>query len=332
MRLLILGGTVFLGRALTDSALARGHEVAHLHRGRSGPDDPRVTTLHADRADAAAFATAIGTRSWDAVVDTSGYLPQVVRRSSDPLRERIARYLFVSSISVYASFERAGLDEDAPVAPPPDPPPETLRMELYGALKAACEAVVREAFGERATIVRPGLIAGPHDPTDRFTYWPMRIARGGEVVAPGRPARPVQFIDVRDVADFAVGLLERDAAGTFNATGPREPIAMRALLEACLRVASSGARLRWVAEEKLLEAQVAPWKDLPLWIPESDAAMRGMMQVSIARALAGGLSLRPPEATIADTLAWARARPADHAWKAGLTPERELALLDRGSS
>lgn len=327
MRILVLGGTVFLGRALTDAALARGHEATHLHRGKSAPDDARVRTLHADRADAAALAAAVSDSSWDAVIDTSGYLPQVVRRSVAALRGRVARYLFVSSVSVYASFERAGADEDAPVAPAPEPLPETLQMELYGALKAACEGVVAAGYGEKSTIVRPGLIVGPHDPTDRFTYWPVRIARGGEVAAPGRPSRGVQFIDVRDLADFCVALLERDAGGTFNATGPREPLPMQALLEECRRVASSDACIRWLDEERILAAGVAPWKDMPLWIPASDAQMAGMMSVSIARALAHGLAFRTLATTVADTLAWARTRPADHAWKAGLTPEVERQLL-----
>ena len=326
MRLLILGGTVFLGRAATDAALAKGHQVTHFHRGKSSPGDPRVETLHGDRTDAASLRAAIGDRSWDAVIDTSGYMPQVVRLSVDALAARVKRYLFVSTVSVYASFEAEGVDEDGPVSPPPDPLPDTLEMELYGPLKSACENVVREGIGDRALIVRPGLIVGPYDPTDRFTYWPVRVARGGEVLAPGRPARGVQFIDVRDLAEWMVGLLERDVTGTYNATGPGKALSMQDFLEACKRAIGSDARFTWFDDARLLEAKVAPWRELPLWIPDSDP-MRGLGSVSIGRALAKGLAFRPIEDTVRDTLAWARTRPADREWKAGLAQEREAGLL-----
>lgn len=328
MKILILGGTVFLGRALTDAALARGHEVTHLHRGKSAPPDGRVETLQGDRSDADALHAALGERRWDAAIDTSGYMPQVVSLSAQALRDKVRRYLFVSTISVYAGFDRGGFDEDAPVSPAPDPLPEALDMALYGPLKAGCEAVVRATFGPRATIVRPGLIVGPHDPTDRFTYWPARIARGGEVLAPGRPLRGVQFIDAHDLAGWTVRLIEDDVGGTFNATGPRAPLAMEALLAACREVSGSDARLRWIDDARLVAAGAGPWKELPLWIPESDAAMHGLMGTSIARALAKGLAFRPLAATIADTLAWSNSRPAGHAWKAGLAPQRERELLE----
>ena len=327
MNLLILGGTVFLGRALTDAALDRGHQVTHLHRGKSSPDDERVETLRADRADAAALGAAIGDGRWDAVIDTSGYLPQVVRLSVEALADRVQRYLFVSTISVYASFDRQGFDEDAPVSSPPDPLPDKLEMELYGPLKSGCEEVVRTGYGERALIVRPGLIVGPYDPTDRFTYWPVRVARGGNVLAPGRPARGIQFIDVRDLAEWMIDMLEDDASGTYNATGPKRPLTMAQLLEACKRVAGSDARFTWIDDTRLVDEKVGPWKELPLWIPETDAAMHGLMGTSIARALARGLVFRPVEETIRDTLAWAGTRPAEHPWKAGLAEERERALL-----
>lgn len=328
MRILILGGSVFLGRAVTDAALARGHEVTHFNRGKSAPDDPCVATLHGDRTEAPALENALDGKSWHAVIDTSGYLPQVVKLSAQALRARVGRYLFVSTISVYAGFDMDSYDEDSPVSPPPDPLPEALDMALYGPLKAGCEQAVREQFGERATIVRPGLIVGPHDPTDRFTYWPERIARGGEVLAPGRPARNVQFIDVRDVAEWMVHLLENDVAGTINAVGPRHPTTMEQVLEACRAGSGSDARLAWIDDARLLAAGAGPWKELPLWIPESDAATRGHSAGSLDRALAHGLEFRPLADTVADTLAWSRTRAAGHAWKAGLTPERERALLE----
>ncbi len=222
MRILVLGGTVFLGRALTDAALARGHHVTHLNRGVSAPPDARVTTLAADRT-SPALATALGVQRWDAVIDTSGYLPQVVALAARALAAS-GRYLFVSSISVYGDH---GYGEDAPGAAAPDPLPDAWTPETYGALKAACEEEVRAAFGTRALIVRPGLIVGPHDPTDRFTYWTARVARGGRVAAPGRPQRTVQFIDVRDLAAWMIAALEDGASGDYNATGPALPSACR---------------------------------------------------------------------------------------------------------
>lgn len=321
MRILILGGTVFLGRALTDAALERGHSVTHFNRGRSAAPDARVETLAGDRTQGLDL---LARRDWDAVVDTSGYLPQVVRRSAEALREATRRYLFVSSISVYAG---PGFAEDDAVLPPPDPLPEAMSMEYYGALKGACEGVVREAFGERATIARPGLIVGPRDPTDRFTWWPARVARGGRVAAPGNPARTVQFIDVRDLARWMVALLARGAGGTFNATGPRAPIAMSRLLEACRAVSGSDARFEWIDEATLAARGVQPWKEMPLWVPETEPHASGFMSVPIDRALATGLELTALDQTIANTLAWSRTRPADYAWKAGLSPEREQELV-----
>jgi 2'-hydroxyisoflavone reductase len=326
MKLLILGGTVFVGRALTDAALAMGHSVQHLNRGRSQPPDPRVQTLHADRTDAAAIEAALaGHGPWDAVIDTSGYLPQVVAKSAAALQARTRRYCFVSTISVYP--DGSGRDETSPVSPPPDPPPAEMTMPLYGPLKVACENVVREAYGERAFIPRPGLIVGPHDPTDRFTYWPVRLARGGEVLAPGRPQRRVQFIDVRDLAEWIVAALELGTSGTFNATGPATPLSMGELLLMARTVAGTDANLQWVEEAFLLEQGVAPWKELPLWIPEGDAADGGVMKTPIARALAAGLRFRPLDVTLQATLEWARSRPADHEWKAGLDAKKETAVL-----
>ena len=326
MKILVLGGTVFLGRAFTDAALARGHEVAHFNRGRTAPD-ARVETILGDRAEP---MPAAAIRAWDAVVDTSGYLPQAVARSTQALQSA-RRYLFVSSVSVYRDFSRDGIDEQYGVAAAPDPLPDAVTPETYGALKAACEAVVLDAFGERSSIVRPGLIVGPHDPTDRFTYWPVRVARGGQVLAPGRPQRPVQFIDARDLAEWMLRLLETGASGIFNATGPSAPLTMAQLLESCRAVTAADTTFRWLDDATLLAAGVAPWRELPLWIPESDATMRGLMAVSIAKALQQGLAFRPLAATIADTLAWAQRRDPGHEWRAGLAAEREMSLLEANS-
>lgn len=328
MRLLVLGGTVFLGRALTDAAIAHGHDITHLHRGRSAASDPRVETLVRDREEVPFLRGIDPRRTWDAVVDTSGYMPQVVGRSSEALRDRARMYAFVSSISAYASFEAEDFDEDAPLQPDPDPLPNERTPELYGALKAACERVVASAFGDRALIVRPGLLVGPHDPTDRFTWWPWRIARGGPFVAPGRPGRRIQFIDVRDVAEWMLSMLESSTGGTFQVNGPQRPLAMGEFIERCRAIAGAASSARWLRDETLLAQEVRPWSEMPLWIPESSAEHRGFMAASIDRALRHGLKFRPLDRTIADTLRWANERAPGHEWKAGLSPERETALLD----
>lgn len=328
MRILILGGTVFLGRALTDAALARGHAATHFHRGVSAGSDDRVETLIGDR-EAVPFMQGIaGSRTWDAVVDTSGYLPQVVSRSCEALARSVGTYAFISSISAYASFASQGFDEDAPLQPDPVPWPAERTPELYGALKAACERVVSRALGERALIVRPGLIVGPYDPTDRFTWWPWRAAKGGAFAAPGRRERRVQFVDVRDVAEWIVAMLERSRYGTFHVTGPRDTTTMGELIDACCAATSTSAAPRWIPDDFLLEQGIRPWVEMPLWLPESDPAYRGFMSASIERAAGEGLAFRPLARTVTDTLEWARKRPSDHAWKAGLAEEREAAVLD----
>ncbi|APV50318.1 hypothetical protein BWI17_11825 [Betaproteobacteria bacterium GR16-43] len=321
MRILLLGGTVFLGRALTDAALARGHDVTHLNRGKTSAPDARVETLQADRTDTRALQSAVAGQRWNAVIDTSGYLPQVVRRSAEALRDAAGLYAFVSTISVYAD---GGFAEGDPEHPPIDPLPDAWAPETYGSLKAMCEDVVREVFGSRAFIVRPGLIVGPNDPTDRFTYWPARISRGGRVLAPDRPERPVQVIDVRDLAAWIVDSVERSLSGTFNATGPERVMTMGEVLQACVATSGSGATLEWVDEAFLKENGVVPWKEMPLWIPDGDG---GLLETPIARALAAGLTFRPIAETIRDTIAWDASRPAGREWKAGITEEREKELL-----
>ena len=326
MRLLILGGTVFLGRALTDAALAKGHDVTHFNRGRSAPADARVETLLGDRG---ADLGALDGRTFDAVIDTSGYLPQVVRLSVEKLRDPAARYLFVSSVSAYERFDHHGVTEDDPVAPPLDPVPDAMTWDKYGALKAMCEAVVRVAFGDRSLIVRPGLIVGPHDPTDRFTYWPHRVSLGGRVVAPVRPALPIQYIDVRDLAEWMIAALDAGLAGTYNATGMPSVATMGDLLETCRHACASDARLEWLDAAFLAQNGARPWTKIPLQVPEDDPAMKGFASVSVARALAAGLRLRSQAQTVADTLAWSRTRPPDHEWKAGLSAEEERDLLGK---
>ena len=314
MKLLLLGGPRFLGRAIADTALARDHELTFFNRGKTNPElYPDAEKLHSDRA---GVLEALRDHEWDAVIDTSGYIPDVVRNSVEALA-RSGRYCFVSSISVYADFS-VSVDEDSPLAQLGDQPGDKVTNESYGPLKALCEEAVRETFGERALLVRPGLIVGPHDPTGRFTYWPHRFARGGEVLAPAPPERRTQFVDVRDLADWIVDLCERGVGGIFNATHPG--VTWVQLLETCRAIAGTESTISWVPNDFLLEHEVGEWMQLPLWI--ADPAMAAADQVDVRRALAEGLRFRPLADTVRGTLEAASTTDA-----AGLAPEREAELL-----
>lgn len=314
MKLLVLGGPRFLGRALADAALSRDHELTFFNRGRTNPDlYPEVERLVGDRD---GDLSALGGRRWDAVVDTCGYVPRVVRRSAEALLDS-GLYCFVSSVSVYADFS-VPATEESPVAELGDLPEDEVTPESYGPLKALCEDAVRETFRDRALVVRPGLIVGPHDPTGRFTYWPHRVARGGEVLAPGPPYRPTQVIDVRDLAEWTVSLCERGVSGTYNATHPGASFSE--LLEACCAVSGSDARVTWVTDDFLLEQGVGEWMELPLWL--ADPTMAAADRVDVSRAVAAGLHFRPLADTVRATLEQAETTDA-----AGLAPEREAELL-----
>ena len=318
MKLLVLGGTKFLGRHTVEAALAAGHDVTIFTRGTTNPGlFPDVEHLTGDRdGDLDSLAGA----HWDGVVDTSGYVPRVVRQSAELLRDAVDRYVFVSSISVYADFSRP-IDESSPLAQLEDPATEEI-TEHYGALKAACETVIDELYGDRGTNVRAGLIVGPHDPTDRFTYWPRRIAAGGEVLGPGAPGAPVQFVDARDLGAWLVQLAHTGPGGTFNATGPAGPLTFGELLDRATAAIGSDASVTWVDEQIVLDAGIEGWTELPLWLPGDDHA--GMALADAARARAAGLTFRPLEETVLDTLAWDRSVDGD---RPTLTREKERAAL-----
>lgn len=323
MKLLLLGGTVFLGRHIAAYALERGHRVTLFHRGQQNPQlFPEAEKLYGDRD---GDLKALQAGRWDAVIDTSGYVPRVVGDSARLLADRCDHYAFISSISVYADVREAGADESQPVGQLGDETVEEIDGETYGPLKALCEKVVADAYPEGALIIRPGLIVGPHDPTDRFSYWPHRIALGGEVLAPGSPRHPVQVIDVRDLAQWTVRAVEQRTTGVYNATGPDGSLDLGSLFDACRDAAGSRATFTWVSEEFLLEHGVAPWTEIPLWMPRSSGS-DGLMQVSIERAVGAGLTFRPLSETVADTLEWL-AEPGDRDWKAGMNSERERELL-----
>jgi 2'-hydroxyisoflavone reductase len=326
VQLLVLGGTHFLGRHLVEAALAGGDDVTIFHRGRTNPDlfAGQVKRISGDR-DGGLDALAVG--EWDAVVDMCGYVPRVVAASARALADRCGHYTFVSSESVYGDVGEPGLDESAPVAELDDPATEVVDGATYGGLKALCEAAAEMAMPGRVLNVRPGLIVGPWDPSDRFTYWPRRIAAGGDVLLPGGPERPVQFIDGRDLAGWMLTAAHRGLTGVYNACGPATPTGMGALFDACAQVSGSDAQPVWADEAAVIAAGVEPWSELPLWVGEgADPANAGFMEVSSARAMAEGLAFRPIDEIVRDTLDWDREHPEFRS-AAALTPEREAELL-----
>ena len=321
MELLILGGTRFLGRHLVEAALEGGHRVTLFNRGRSNPGlFPPVEELRGERG---GDLSALQGRTWDAVIDTSGYLPREVRASAGFLAPSVSHYTFVSSISVYEDFGRVGLDEDTPVHAPPDPEPEELDPELYGGLKVGCERAAEAALPGRTLVVRPGMIVGPHDYTNRFPYWCRRVAEGGEVLAPGDPERQVQLIDARDLAGWMLRMAEERRTGVYNATGPDLRLTMRGMLEGIRTASGSDARFVWASEEFLLEAGVEPWEEMPFWVPRE---MEGILAVDVNRAVGDGLLFRPLVETVRDTLG-TEAAPSTAEFDAGISPEREGELL-----
>ena len=322
MRLLVLGGTRFFGRHLVEAALVRGHEVTLFNRGRHGVElFPEAERLEGDRD---GDLSALRGRRWDAVVDTCGYLPRAVRASAGLLAGAVEHYTFVSSISVYGDFGRLGYGEDAPVRTPPDPEPEGVDWALYGELKVGCERAAEGAMPGRVLVVRPGMIVGPHDYTDRFPYWCRRVAAGGEVLAPGNPGRQVQLIDARDLASWTIRMAEERQSGAYNATGPESRLTMRTMLEGVRAAVGSDARFTWVPEEFLLEAGVEPWTELPFWVPEE---MAGILAADVGKAVGAGLAFRPLADTVRDTLAWDARRNGPPEIEAGMPREREGKVL-----
>ena len=340
MRLLILGGTVFLGRHVAESALARGHEVTLFNRGTRdvsfGAAEGRVERLRGDRY---RDLTALEGRRWDAVVDTSGFIPGEVRVTAARLASAVDHYTFVSSGSVYAPLASPDYEESAPVATVDgatlaavearvraEGASQATLGEAYGALKALCESAVDGAMPARALHVRAGLIVGPFDRTDRFTYWVRRLAHAGDVLAPAPSNQPVQLIDVRDLADWIVRMSETRRAGVFNATGPARPTSFGEMLEESARTLGAQPRTVWADEDFLLEQQVAPWAGLPLWLPQKNPAIRYMLTADCRRAIAAGLTFRPLGETVRAIREWDVGR-GDPPLQAGLSSEREQEVL-----
>jgi 2'-hydroxyisoflavone reductase len=323
--LLILGGTGFIGPHLTDLALARGWKVTHFNRGKRDPDGvENVETLNGDRK---GQLDSLQGRKWDAVVDNTGYIPKYCKMSADLLGPNTGYCLYVSSISAYAGFAKPN-DIGSPTGRLENKDQEEITNETYGPMKALCEQYVRDAYGARSSIVRPGYIVGPLDPTDRFTYWPVRFAQGGEMAVPGTPADPIQIVDVRDLVAFMLGLVERAVDGYFNAVTPPGALTMGSLMETIRKVTGADTKLTWIDEDFLAaklkpeEMNFAPWG--PMRGEEAGGSLTGM-QASADQ----GLEARPLEETVRDTLAWHETRPAERKaqLRSGFTPGKEAEIL-----
>lgn len=315
MRILVLGGTSFVGRAIVDDALREGHEVTLFNRGRTNADlFPRTKRLLGDREEGDYTALEEGT--WDAAVDVSGFVPRHVRQAADTLDARVGRYLFVSSNAAYAPGVGPGADESAPLRSP-EWATEEVGRDTYGPLKVACEQEVASRYGDRATVVRPGMLAGPYDNVNQFTYWVRRAARGGKIVLPGDPGQPVQLLDARDLARLVVRLLVDGRGGTFNAMGPVEPLTLIEMVRTCARAAGSDVELVLVPPEAIMAT-------FPL--VRSDRVWEQSFQRDFTRAQEAGLPATPLVTTAADVLAWDRER-GEPPLAVGPTPEVERTLL-----
>lgn len=325
MRILIIGGTVFLGRAITEAALARGHEVTLFNRGNTNADlFPEVTKRRGDRTTEEGLAALEG-QTWDAVIDVNAYFPRAVKLLAQKLTEVVGHYTFISTISVYdVPPDEMGITEDAPLKRLADMTTEEVTGETYGGLKVLCEEALTETFADRSLIIRPGIIMGPHDPTDRLTYWPVRSARGGQMLAPPRES-VLQAIDARDLAEWTLKLIEQGGTGVYNAAGLAEPISYGSLLDAGTVAASGRAAEVIHAPTEFLSEHVTPWTELPLWLPPGSD---GLMHVDNGQAVRSGLTFRPLAQTVADTLAWFESeRGLDDTLRAGMNAEREAQLL-----
>ena len=335
LRILILGGTGFTGPFQVRYALDRGHKITVFNRGKTHPGElpKEVEQLIGDRN---GQLDALKNRQWDVAIDNPTSVPVWVRDAAQILKGNVDRYVFISTISVYADTSKPGTDESAPLAKynGPDAMKESResilasKYTLYGPLKALSEQEAEKWFPKQTLIVRPGLIVGPRDETDRFTYWPVRLDRGGEVLAPGDPGDPVQFIDGRDLAEWVIRMVEQRQTGVYNATGPEKALGVGAMLEAIKAANNSKANLTWVNTDFLEAQKVAPWADMPVWVPPRGEE-GGMGRIKIQKALAKGLTFRPLAETARDTLAWFKSQSAERQakLKAGLSPEREAEVL-----
>ncbi len=325
LRILILGGTGFIGPHMVRHALARGHKITLFNRGKTDPGlFPEVENLKGDRDGG---LDSLKGRTWDVVIDNSGYLPRLVRDSAELLKDAVGRYIFTSTVSVYPiDGTRGSFDEYGPVQIPEEPESEEIR-KYYGQLKVLCEQAVEEAYPGRNSILRPTVIVGPGDPTDRFTYWPARIDKGGEVLAPGDPRSPIQYIDVIDLAEFFIHMAETGENGIYNVVGPEGRLSTAEFLYGIRAVSNTPVRFTWVDKEFLDAEDIQPWRDVPIWSP-LPTPMAPPMFLN-ARAIAKGLKFRPLAQTTHATIRWFKTLPAERQanLKAGMSMEREAEVL-----
>ena len=322
MQLLIIGGSRFMGYAATEYAVSRGHKVTLFNRGQSNPK--AFTSVEHLTGDRETGLDALKGRQWDAVLDTCGYYPRIVKLSTDLLKPNVGHYTFISSVSVYEEKPDGGPDESSEVQTLKDPTVETINGETYGGLKVLCEKVIQDAFGDEALIVRPGLIVGPRDPTFRFNYLVKRMAHGGEVLVPGLPDSPVQFIDGRDLGEWIVRQIEAKTAGVFNATGPAKHLSMGEFLQECQQVFQNDSSLTWVDEPFLADHGITLWAEIPLCLPADEQYFQA---AHIDKALSAGLTFRPLADTLKASHAWLASHPAANDPQGTLTLEREGELL-----
>ncbi|MBE7151019.1 SDR family oxidoreductase [Bacillus mycoides] len=338
MKILILGGTRFLGRAFVEEALKRGHEVTLFNRGTNNEIFPEVEQLIGDRND---DVSSLENRKWDVVVDTCGFSPHHIRKVGEVLKDNIEHYTFISSISVYKDWIPYHIKEDYILQP--EPPSDKVKAvengeispyEYYGALKVLCEKEAEKYWPGRVLHVRAGLLSGMFDYTDRIPYWVQRVAKGGNVLVPGRKDRPVQLVDIKDVASFGLNMAENNKVGTFNITGPNDELTMEELLNTCKEVTNSDAEFVWVDESFMSEHKVQPWTEMPLWLPETfplegnTEPWKGGFSVSIESAVKEGLTFSNLEDTVTDVNEWMR-ETKGRELKAGISIEREKVLLDK---
>lgn len=326
MRILILGGTGFIGPHQVEAALGRGHQVTIFNRGKSGPDMfPQVENLVGDRDN---DLSALKGKKWDAVIDNSGFVPRWVKQSAELLKPTVGQYLYMSSISIYADTSVIGLAENGKLHKLEDPNAEDPSNGNYGGMKALSEQYLSTSFPNTATLMRSGLVVGPGDPTDRFTYWPVRVFEGGEVLAPGTPKDPIQCIDVRDLARWTIEAVENRYYGAYNLTGPYHQMTMGEFLDTVKSTTNSQADLTWVTADFLAQEKVTPWKDMPLWVPP-DSNSAGFVRIDVSKAVNAGLTFRPIADTVQDSLAWYRTVNPNEQLKAGLSKTREAELLKK---
>jgi len=323
MKILILGGTIFLGKHIVNSALSRGHEVTLFNRGKHNPElYPELEKLTGDRS--GDFESLKG-KTFDAVIDTSGYFPRIVKMSGEFLKDKTSHYTFISSISVYKDFSDMSLNENSETGTIEDESIEEITGGSYGPLKVLCENAIEEIYKASALNIRPGLIVGEDDPTDRFAYWIYRINKGGKILAPGEKKKKVQFIDVKDLSDWTIKMIEKKKNGVYNATGPDYNLTFEKLLEVCKKVSGTNPEIEWVDEKFLTDEKIAPYTELPLWLPEDS---EGGNNVNISKAIKDGLTFRSLEETLRDSLEYVT-RSRGGKLKFGLDENKEIELLKK---